>query len=264
MENCRHHCASSCLLPSDLRIAIKGASIQLDAAGPQPVIVEGCCQAMTSALGPESVISIEPDEVRSLIGQGCLSLGYGEAPTDTDNIIQACKASIHGLLTKNPDLLQTATGVLVIIRTPQHATIKLSDIRAGLREIWQHSPDSANCLYSCIAGEAATGQHEVYTLVVNDKRSKASDPQPAADPYLTLDEALRKVAQLQDQTNFDVTLLQRTCRILAKHQRSSASFMQRKLKIGHSQASNLIKQLELAGISGSIAPDGIRPVLVRF
>ena len=215
-----------------------------------------------SALGPDSVISIEFDEVRSLIGQGYLSLGYGQAPTDTGNVIQACKASVHGLLTENRDLLQTATGVLIIIRTPQNAAVKLSEIRTGLREIWQHSPDSAQRLYSCIAGEATTGRHEVYTLVVNDKHSKASDPQPAAAPYLTLDEALRKVAQLQDQT--DTILLQRACRILAKYQRSSASLIQRKLKIGHSRASNLIKQLELAGISGSIAPDGIRPVLVRF
>lgn len=217
-----------------------------------------------SALGPDSVLSIELDEVRSLIGQACLSLWYGQAPADTDNIIQACKASIHGLLTKNPDLLQTATGVLVIIRTPQHASVKLSDIRAGLREIWQQNPDSAKCLYSCIAGQAATGQHEVYTLVANDKHSKASDPQLAIDPYLILDEALQKVAQLQNQTDTDVTLLQHACRILEKHQRSSASFIQRKLKIGHSRASNLIKQLELAGISRSIAPDVIKPALVRF
>lgn len=264
MENCSHHCASSCPLPNDLRIAIKGASLPLGAAAAQPVNVEGCCQAVMSALGPDSVISIELDEVRSLIGQGYLSLGYGQAPTDTGNIIQACKASVHGLLTENPDLLQTATGVLVIIRTPQNAAVKLSEIRTGLREIWQHSPDSAQRLYSCIASEATTGRHEVYTLVVNDNHSRAIDQQLAANRYLTLDAALLKISRLLDQTESEAILLRRACRMLTKHQRCSTSLIQRKLRLGHSRTSNLMAQLEREGIVGSISSNGLRQVLVRF
>lgn len=268
MANCSPHCASTCPLPADLRTIMSHAltckSFIAGAGTPQAKNIEGCCRAMMSALGSDSGIYLDLDDIRSLLGQGHLSLGYGQSPASAEDIIKACRDSVQGLLTENPGMMQNATSALVIIRTPRHATIKLSAVREGLREIWQHGPDSANRIYSCIASENSTDRHEVYTLVVNDTHSRAIDQQMAANRYLTLDAALLKISRLLDQTESEAILLRRACRMLTKHQRCSTSLIQRKLRLGHSRTSNLMAQLEREGIVGSISSNGLRQVLVRF
>jgi DNA segregation ATPase FtsK/SpoIIIE-like protein len=230
----------------------------------QPWNTEEFCLSIKSALGSDSIISIDLDDIRSLLGQGDISLGYGHTIAREGAAIKACKASIHGHLIENPDLLRTATGILVIIRTPRHATVKLSEVRDGLREIWQHSSDSAQCIYAYIHGDIAVDAIEVYTLVANDADPKALNTQLTATQNLTLDEALQKLSRLAEQTNPDLILLQNACYLLAKHQRSSVSFIQRKLKIGYAMASKLLEQLEREKIIGAISPEGLRPVLVRL
>jgi len=268
MKNCSPHCASTCPLPGDLQAAMNHAltftSLTSDAGTPQTVIIEGCCRAMMSALGSDSIVSIDLADIRSLIDQGRISVGYGQTFVSEGAVIKACKASIQGSLIEIPDLLRTATGILVVIRTPQNAAIKLSEVRDGLREIWQHSPDEAQRIYTCVDADSLTDTFEVYTLVVNDKNSKASDPQLALNQGLSLDQALQKLSRLAEQTDSDLVLLQSACRLLAKHQKSSASFIQRKLRIGYSRASELLNQLEREGIVGSLSSEGHRSVLVRF
>lgn len=265
MANCSPHCASTCPLPADLRTAMNRAltckSFTSGAGISHAVNIEGCCRAMMSALSSDSVISIDLDDIRSLLGQGHLSLGYGHNIAREGAVIKACKASVQGRLIENPDLLRTATGILVIIRTPKHADIKLSEVRDGLREIWQHSSDAVQRIYTCIDADSLTDTVEVYTLVVNQK---AFDQQLGIIQNLTLDDALQKLSRLVEQTDSDLILLQNACQLLAKHQKSSTGFIQRKLKIGYSQASKLLKQLEHAEIIESISSEGLRPVLVRF
>ncbi len=267
MANCSPCCASTCPLPTEFQTAMSQAQryapFTLNTGTHQPWNIEKFCLAIKSALDSDSIISIDFDDIRSLLGQGHLSLGYGHNIPREGAVIKACKASIHGHLIENPDLLRTATGILIIIRTPRHATIKLSEVRDGLREIWQYSSDSAQCMYACIHGDSTVDAIEVYTLVANDADRKALNMQLKVTQAITLDEALQKISRLAEQTDSDLTLLQDACCLLAKHQKSSVSFIQRKLKIGYSLASKLLEQLEREKIIGAISPEGIRPVLVR-
>ena len=268
MANCSSNCGSICPLPADLQAAMDHAvtckSFIFDGGTAQTFNIEECCRAMMSALDSDSVISIDLDDVRSLLNQGRISAGHDRTLIGEGAVIKACKTSIQGSLIESPDLLRTATGILVIIQTPQNSAIKLSEVRNGLREIWQHCPDSAQCIYACIHGDSAVDAIEVYTLVANNANPNASDPQLAFNQGLSLDQALQKLSHLAEQTDSDLVLLQNACRLLAKHQKSSASFIQRKLKIGYSRASELLNQLEREGIVGSLSSDGHRSVLVRF
>ena len=265
MANCSPHCASTCPLPADLRSAMNHAQsckfFTSGAGTSQAENIEGCCRAMMSALGSDSIISIDLDDIRSLLGQGCFSLGYGQTFVREGAIIKACKASVQGHLIENPDLLRTATGILVIIRTPKNAAIKLSEVRAGLHEIWQHIPDAAQRIYTCIHADSLTDIFEAYTLVMNNKNQKASNPQLGIAKSLTLDDALRKISRLAEETDADRILLQSACQILATHPKSSKIFIQRKLKIGYSLASNLLRKLEHEGIAGPFSPEERKPVL---
>ena len=265
MANCSPCCASTCPLPTEFQTAMSQAQryapFTLNTGTHQPWNIEKFCLAIKSALDSDSIISIDFDDIRSLLGQGHLSLGYGHNIPREGAVIKACKASVQGRLIENPDLLRTATGILVIIRTPKHANIKLSEVRDGLREIWQHSSDAVQRIYTCIDADNLTDTVEVYTLVVNQK---TFDPQLGIIQNLTLDDALQKLSRLVEQTDSDLILLQSACQLLAKHQKSSTGFIQRKLKIGYAKASNLLKKLEHAEIVESISSEGLRPVLVRF
>ena len=264
MANCSPHCASTCPLPADLRTIMSHAltckSFTACAGTSQAENIEGCCRAMISALGSDSVISIDLDDIRSLLGQGHISLGYGHTIATEGAVIKACKASVQGNLIEDPDLLRTATGILVIIRTPKHAAIKLSEVRDGLREIWQHSPDAAQRSYTFIHADSLTDAFEVYTLVTNDKNPKALNPQFGIIPNLTLDDALRKISRSTEPSDSDLVLLQSACQLLAKHPKFSTISIQRKLKIGYSLASKLLIKLERKGIIEPFSPEECKPV----
>lgn len=266
MANCSPHCASTCPLPADLRTAMNRAltckSFTSGAGISHAVNIEGCCRAMMSALSSDSVISIDLDDIRSLLSQGHLSLGYGHTIATEGAFTKACKASVQGHLIENPDLLRTATGILVIIRTPKHAAIKLIEVRDGLREIWQHSPDVAQRSYTFIHADSLTDAFDVYTLVVNNKNQNTSNPQPVITKNSTLDDTLRKISRLMEQTDSDQILRQNTYKLLRKHPKSSITFIQRKLKIGYSLASKILRKLEHEGIIEPFSPEKFKPVQV--
>lgn len=102
MANCSSNCGSICPLPADLQAAMDHAvtckSFIFDGGTTQTFNIEKFCLAMKSALGSDSIISIDFDDIRSLLGQGHLSLGYGHNIAREGAIINACKASIQGSL----------------------------------------------------------------------------------------------------------------------------------------------------------------------
>ena len=266
MENYHPHCASTCPLPTEFQTAMNHAlactPFASDTGAHQPWKIEEFCLVMKSALASDSIISIDLDDISSLLSQGHLSLGYGHTIATEGAFTKACKASVQGHLIENPDLLRTATGILVIIRTPKHAAIKLIEVRDGLREIWQHSPDVVQRSYTFIHADSLTDAFDVYTLVVNNKNQNTSNPQPVITKNSTLDNTLRKISRLMEQTDSDQILLQNTYKLLRKHPKSSITFIQRKLKIGYSLASKILRKLEHEGIIEPFSPEKFKPVQV--
>ncbi len=268
MANCSTVCISSCELPADIQAAMSGALackvFNGDEGASQTFNPVMFCRAVMSAVAPDSVMAIDLDDVRSLLGQGRIHLGYSQSFINEGTVIKACKALTQRSLNETPDLLHTASGILVMIRTPPHAAIKLSEIRTGLREMWQHIPDTAQSIYAYTHSDSLTDTVEIYTLVASESSPEISYPHLVSNHYLTLDECFQKLARLGEQTNTDLILLQSTSQILAKYQKSSIGFIQRKLKIGYSLASKLLQQLEREGIVSPLSSEGRRSVLVRF
>lgn len=70
----------------------------------------------------------------------------------------------------------------------------------------------------------------------------------------TLNELIKnqqKTTTVQERTESDDELFEMAKELVAKHQKASASFLQRKLRIGYARAARLIDLLEEEGIVGA-------------
>lgn len=152
-------------LPADIQLAVTRAWIGTHSDPAIPM--NRFCRALMTAMAPEAMLYLDLEEVRDLFKNGDLALGYGRASLGDGALVKACQDSLRceSLVVRSSS--EGSSGMLVVINAPRIAAVKLSEIRNGLRVIWQGASKASNHLYSTIHDDESAGDAiEVFLFVV--------------------------------------------------------------------------------------------------
>lgn len=176
--NCSIQGDFACTLPSDIHGAVSRALSDVnacpDSSLKKSVLLDRFCQSLMAAIAPETMLYLDLEDVRDLLGMGELSLGYGRASLGEGALVKACQLSLQCESMMNRSDSPGASGILVIINAPRSLALKLSEVRDGLREIWRWRSETSRSWYTLVHEESASDVIEVYLFMVRDGTPDAS------------------------------------------------------------------------------------------
>lgn len=176
--NCSIQDDSVHVLPEDvyaaIRCALNGVSGGSESDLDKYELLARFCRSLKAAIAPKTMLYLDLEDVRDLLNRGELALGYGRAKLGEGALVKACQLSFQCNSMMHRSDSSGVSGILVIINVPSRISLKLSEVRDGLQEIWRRNSETSKSWYTLVHEESAGDVIEVYLFMVRNSMLHAS------------------------------------------------------------------------------------------